>query len=76
MVAVRVSDNSLEPAYCQGDVVMGPLLSGNDMTKAKGRDSVIQYWDDRFTLKRLGCDPTDTSIAAQAVDLAELKEIA
>jgi len=28
MVAVRVSDKSLEPAYCKGDVVMGPLLSG------------------------------------------------
>jgi len=76
MVAVRVSDHFLEPAYCQGDVVMGPLLSGNDMTKAAGRDNVVQFWDGRFTLKRPGCDPTDASIAAQAVDLAKLEEIA
>jgi hypothetical protein len=27
-------------------------------------------------MKRLGFDPTDTSIAAEAVDLADLKDIA
>ncbi len=79
MVAVRVSDTSLEPAYCKGDVGMGPLLSGGEMTRAAGRDSVVQFWDGRFTLKRIGCEPTDQGVGSnpdQIVDLKELQEIA
>ena len=78
MVAVKISDNSLEPAYHKGDFVFGPLLSGGDMVKAAGRDCVVQFWDGRFNLKRLGSVSSDSGIGktAVAVDLSELKEIA
>jgi len=56
LVSVRIADDSLAPAYQQGDFVLGPLLSGQDMSQARGRDSVVQYWDGRFTLKRLDLD--------------------
>ena len=53
LVSVRIADDSLAPAYQLGDFVLGPLLSGEDMIQARDRDSVVQYWDGRFTLKRL-----------------------
>ena len=78
MVAVKISDNSLEPAYHKGDFVLGPLLSGGDMVKAAGRDCVVQFWDGRFNLKRLGSDSSAGGFGktAVAVDLSRLQEIA
>lgn len=78
MVAVKISDNSLEPAYHKGDFVLGPLLSGGDMVNAAGRDCVVQFWDGRFNLKRLGSDSSDGGIGKTAVgvDLSELQEVA
>jgi len=48
------------------------------MTKAAGRDSVVQFWDGRFELKRIECEPTDLGEGSnydQKVDSKALQEI-
>ena len=64
LVSVRIADDSLNPAYCCDDHVLGPLLSGEDVYLAAGRDAVVQYWDGRFILTRLALAPAGAARAA------------